>query len=160
MNKTIFIWGLVIALLVGGFAGSLLVKNGALGSVTPYYSMNNAALVAELNVLAAPLIGIGNGTTAAIAFPTLTDASATTTAETTSTTVTGVGASLGDVVLVSANTPTAGIEYVGHVATASTTSATFAISAINVAGASTAISATTFNVIVLPASTFKGITVL
>lgn len=153
------LWGVaVMALALGGyavFAGHASAPS-TFSSVSAYQAMNNQNLLTTLQTINAPLANIPNGTTAAIDFPNLTNASGTS-AQSTTTVVTGVAASLGDAVLVMPNTPTTGAAFIGQVSTASTTSATITITEqANTLNTAVDATSTTFNVIVLPASTFKS----
>lgn len=155
MNKTT-IWIIVVAVL-GALAVWLFWKPAAptfgAANVSPGNAMNNQSLVNELNLIANPLVAVGNGATASIDFPNLTTS---TIAQSTTTVVTGLAGALGDQVLVSPVTPTTGAVFTGYVSTASTTSATFTMVEQLSAGSAVDATGTVLNVIVLPALTFKA----
>lgn len=160
MTKNAIIAFVVIALVVGFGIGYLAVRSGSLGA-TVNYSNNGgslnlytelASIVQDLQATRSPLSTLATGATGSLAFPTATSSEATTTQ------VSGLPAAAGDLVLVSAVTPTSTAVYSASVDLASTTSATFTIlmtpSPVT-AGAAVSPTASVFNLTVLPAATFK-----
>ncbi len=112
-------------------------------------ALDQQALLTKLGLIAGPVAAIEQTSTAAIDFPSLvaTSSQATTTAI-------GIAASLGDAVLVYPNTSSTGVEFVGHVQVASTTSATIQISEFTTGGATVDVTSTSYSVTVLPKATF------
>lgn len=169
-NTTKFLIGLVVVAFVAGFvgyfAGNTSGTNNVLHQLGATTSTYNTALqqiplynwqvdvVNSLAALRAPLSGVTASTTASITFP----AVSSTTTQGTTTVITGLAASNGDFIFVSPNTPTAGVNFYGGVNTASTTSATFQISAVNASTSAATVTptATTFNVTVVPKSSFTA----
>lgn len=154
MNKTLFYVGLVVVLVAGLGVGYLAFHTSApVGvSITPYNCLNQQILCNELQTIANPLLGIEQTSTASITFPAINP----TTPQSTTTAI-GIAASIGDIVLIFPNgTSTGAPVYSAQVTTASTTSATITFDATaGTIGTSTP-NAQTFNVTVLPFSTFKA----
>jgi hypothetical protein len=158
--NTKFLVGVAVAvglffLGVSAFKSPVVVSSPSLGAanVTAANALDQQSLVNELNLIANPLVAIGSDVSVSISFPAI---STSTLMVSTTTVVTGGAGQLGDEVLVEPNTPTAGVQFAGEVTVASTTSATFQIVAFNASGAAVTPTSTTFNVMVLPYSTFKA----
>lgn len=149
--------GAVVLGSVFMFVSALSSKDANLGtaSVTNSNVLNQARLATEITNAVAPLQNIGNGATAAIDFASL---ATSTLAQSTTTVVNGLAASLGDEVLVQPVTPTAGVYFSGYVSTASTTSATITIVEQLSAYAAADATSTVFNVVTLPFTSFKAVT--
>ena len=160
MNKSFLALIAAIGLIVGFGVGYAVHSGGSLGATIGYQSsLNNAltftafnSILTDLNTVRAPLAGVSVGTSNSLQF---TLVSATTT-NSTATVVTGLAASVGDIVLVSPNTAESSTNFFAQVGVASTTSATINITAISNLNGLTAETpaSTTFNVTVIPKASF------
>ena len=155
-----------LALIVGGvFVGKALNPPQVnvqpnLGSTIGYQSSQGSQLtfnafnsiLTDLQALRSTTAGIQSTVTASILEPAL----ATSTLAQTTTTVLSVPASLGDAVFVFPNIVVSGSYFSGYVSTASTTGATITIVQQLSAYAAAASASTTFNVLILPHSSFTA----
>ena len=155
MNKSLIALLVVVGLVVGFGAGFLAFRSSpSVGSVTPYYAMNNQALTNELNAIAAPETGwLASSTT----FGAQALGAVGSTTSTASTTITVAGATVGDYLEWGQTTSTAGVVLNCSVTAANTAmcyeqnlSSTNNLSAVT----------STVNVLDLPKASFVPVVVL
>lgn len=159
-NKLYGVIAVVLGFVLVGVGGYMYGQNKTLGTVyaNPYslqsYTLYNLfnSIVRDLQNVRAPLAGIVQSTTAAIAFPAISSS----TAGVTTTTVATIPAAKGDLVFVRPSTSSPGFSFDADVNTASTTGATFDINAHNntLGAAAVAPSSTLFYITVIPRSSF------
>lgn len=147
------------AVILAGIIGYVVFHQGnTFGATINYSNCGSQAncynmlsgLLTDITNIRQVVSGLVTSSTASLQFPTGT---ATTTTATT-TQVIGLAAAAGDIVLVSPVTQTLGIIYSASVAVASTTSATFQITAANASTTAVAPTASVFNLTVLPRASF------
>lgn len=160
-QKTLFSILALVAVAFAIFFGVQTFKSEPSGvAIDAAGGLSNANLLAVLNDLVediqsvrSPLASLDTATTASITFPLIASSSNLGTRSTT-TVVTGLVAAAGDFVIVSPATANPDLQFAATVYTASTTSATIKITAIHATSTDATPVASTFNLAVIPGSTF------